>query len=609
MDRSWIGRVRRGSGAALTHKKRLTLPSILFAFALAPASAGLPVPVAGQEPERSVVTQIAGRLLDAGAGSPISGASISIEVLGMTTLSDVTGAFRFTDVPGGTYQLTVQHVAFGVRNSSIDVPSGGTLTLEFRLEPEAIALDPLEVEVDWRPEYLERVGFYDRRAEEIGEFFDPAFVQRWSVGSWGAARNLLGDIILGLGGPLRGGGFSCRGGPQVIIDGQLDEVGLISTMSSSNVGAVEVYRGPYKAPDVIREARADPFCLAVIIWTRQWLDEHERERRRIVLCEPKESPEDPLLLVEGAVTDELTGVMLPRSTVTAWVTRSNGERDEEVTIADDQGRYRFCALDPRYTVVVWAGFANRNGGTAMVEPQGPASLTRDLTVPISRPGRIVGRVLDLESGRPIGAADVFVGGSTPRAWSDEQGFFEIRDLSPGDHEIVVSHLGYGRAVDSVSVGSGGTTDVRTELSVDPIKLAPIVVSAARDPRLDARGFYDRRQWSERLGQGHFFTREDIERLAGARATSLVGQTPGIRTVCDGSNCRLISSRASGCRQVPVYLNGALAIGSADRDSRGLDALVRLDELAAVEVYTSASSLPGDFAASSNRCGAIVLWTR
>lgn len=565
----------------------------------------------GQDPVPATLSDIAGRLLDADTGAPISGASVSIDSLGLRTLSDAGGAFRFVEVPTGTYQLEVRHIAYGTRTTQIQVASGGTLSLELRFAPEAIALEPLEVEIEFRPGYLERMGFYDRRAEGIGKFYDPAYIKRWGVGTWGAARNLVGEIILGTGGAVSGGGVMCDGGLQLLIDGRLDRVGLISTMSSSNIGAVEVFDGAYRAPDFLLAAGADPFCLTVIIWTRQWLNEYELERRRIVLCEPGEESGRPALVVEGTVTDDLTGVILPRAAVTAWVTRPSGKRDERTTTADDRGRYRFCELDPEAPVAMWASFAGLGGGLAALTPDGTASFTRDLRIPISRPGRIVGRVVDRKSGKPVSAAEITLRGTLHRAQSDQQGFFEIADVSPGDHALVVAHLGYGGASDSVSVGSGSTTDVRIELSVDPVELAPLIVTAVRNPRLEARGFYDRRDWGERLGQGHFFTREDIERSQPVRVTRLVEEVPGIRVTCRGRGCRVRSSQASGCTQVPVYLDGALVIGSSsfDRDVRGLDELVSPDELAAVEVYTSAASLPGDFPPSSNRCGAIVLWTR
>ncbi len=45
------------------------------------------------------------------------------------------------------------------------------------------------------------------------------------------------------------------------------------------------------------------------------------------------------------------------------------------------------------------------------------------------------------------------------------------------------------------------------------------------------------------------------------------------------------------------------------DLRGMPVPISLREVAAVEVYKGAASLPGEFAGSDARCGAIVVWTR
>ena len=60
----------------------------------------------------------------------------------------------------------------------------------------------------------------------------------------------------------------------------------------------------------------------------------------------------------------------------------------------------------------------------------------------------------------------------------------------------------------------------------------------------------------------------------------------------------------------VYLNGTLVMdGRAwDFEQGGVDDLAAPDEIVAIEVYLGAVSLPGEFAAPSNRCGAIVIWS-
>ena len=197
-------------------------------------------------------TDVVGRVVDAGTGAPIEAVAVAIPALDMSTLSGANGAFRLAGVPGGAHTFEIRHIAYGTRTNEVQVRGGGTLSLQVRMEPVVIDVEPLEVEIDWRPAYLEQVGFYDRQAEGIGEFYDPAFVQRWGVGTWAAAPNLIREIILARG---RGGGsLACGGSPQVIIDGRLDRSGLITTLSASGIGAVEVYHGAH-GPGSIHSVR------------------------------------------------------------------------------------------------------------------------------------------------------------------------------------------------------------------------------------------------------------------------------------------------------------------------------------------------------------------
>ncbi len=569
--------------------------------------AAIATPVGAVTPLPQQATDVVGRLVDASTGVPVEGALVAIPAVGASTLSDADGAFRLAGVLDGAHTFEVRHIAYGTRTGEVQVRGGGTLSLELRLEPVVLGVEPLEVEIEWRPAYLERVGFYDRQAEGIGEFYDPAFVQRWGVGTWAAAPNLIREIILARG---RGGGSLACGGPQVIIDGRLDRSGLITTLSATGIGAVEVYNGAYKVPDVVKEARPDPFCTTVIIWTRQWLNEYELERRRIVLCEPEEVAGPPPLVVEGTVMDSLTEVILPRSTVTAWITEPGGTRREQTTTADDNGRYRFCELDPRGDVNVWASFAGLSGGLAPVVPADTTIVVRDLTIPISRPGHLVGRATGRARGRSVVAAEIRLEGTDyTLTTTDEHGFFEIRELSPGDYRLLITHPETGSAGDSIFIVSGSTTDVRAELSSDPEAPSRILVSR-RDPRLESIGFYARRAESTRLGQGYFLTREEIEEMDSERVTDLLEGVSAVREICVGRGCRIVSSQTISCPRVPIYLDGALRVDSrgADREEEDVDRLVTPAELVALEVYARPVSLSGRFAPPSHRCGAIVLWS-
>ena len=570
---------------------------------------------------------IAGRLLDAGTRAPIAAALVSIPALDVSTLTTTDGAFHLV-VPAGSHTFEIRHIGYGTRTTEVEARADGTLSLEFHIEPAAIEVAPLEVNVEWRPSYLEQVGFYERRALGIGRFYDPEDIRRGGdplIVGW---RN-MSERILNLNRVSSAG--LCT--PQILIDGRRDRVGFMTGLAYHRIGGVEVHGEPHKVPGLeplIRAGGEDGYCPTVLIWTRQWLTAAELEERRIILCEPDPATDRAPLVVEGTVTDALTGLLLPRATVTAWITEPGGREREKETTADDDGRFRFCDLDPRTDVKIWARFAGLSGELAPVTAAtAPVTadtvpVTRDLVIPIARHGHVAGRVFDLQRGEPVPGAEIRLAAAKAAAapgdrgpsaeagyttTSDEHGLFAIPDLVPGDYRFTASHPDAGVAGDTIPVPSGSTVDVRVELDSAPAA-GPRIVAERRHPRLAELGFYERRRESETRGRGHFFTPERIRALAPTRLTDLLTEVDGLREVCLRQTCRLVSPRAGRCSHMSVYLDGTLVIdGRAwDFEQGSVDDLAAPDEIFAIEVYLGAVSLPGEFAAPSNRCGAIVIWS-
>ncbi|WP_419940017.1 hypothetical protein [Candidatus Palauibacter sp.] len=86
-------------------------------------------------------------------------------------------------------------------------------------------------------------------------------------------------------------------------------------------------------------------------------------------------------------------------------------------------------------------------------------------------------------------------------------------------------------------------------------MEPLVATGTRSRRLEIKGFYERRHWSELLGLGTFITAADIERWRSSRVDHVVtNQVGGI-------------------------------------------------------VYKGPASLSAEFGGSSSRCGVVVVWTK
>ncbi len=293
------------------------------------------------------------------------------------------------------------------------------------------------------------------------------------------------------------------------------------------------------------------------------------------------------------VLDESGSIVLPGATVVLrW---TDAERMPVREAADADGRLRVCVPRDATEAVVWAEFGDHSSGQAA-----PAALVsgeeREVRLRIlsSVPsGRLIGRLVDRETGRPVATAAVSVVGRPAESASDGQGRFRLTGVPAGRHELRVRRLGYAPLRHVVDVTSGRTTELEVGLVREPVELEPLVVSTTRSRRLEIKGFYERKHWGELLGLGTFYTAEDIERRNPLRISHMIEELPSIR--------RGLHNARAGCR-LSVYLDNV-------RVGLDLDAFVLPIEVAGVEVYKGPASLPAEFGGSDSRCGVVAVRTK
>lgn len=224
----------------------------------------------GSRAPRDTVGTITGRILDPGNGGGVSAAEVLLSRPARMTSTVPNGAFAFHGVPAGEHQLIVEHLGYGTDTTAVVVRAGETTTVELRLSPRPYLLEPLSVTV--RRDYLESVGFYDRREKGIGRYFTPEKLERLGIGNLGRFRP---EILLST--------FAFAGtnvqelrdcdGFAYFLDGRYHRWGLVEervrNLSASEVGAVEVYPHGHGLPTfALRQESVE--CGAVVIWTERW---------------------------------------------------------------------------------------------------------------------------------------------------------------------------------------------------------------------------------------------------------------------------------------------------------------------------------------------------
>ncbi|WP_373060414.1 carboxypeptidase regulatory-like domain-containing protein, partial [Gemmatimonas sp.] len=186
----------------------------------------------------------------------------------VATVTDSSGRFVLPRLALGTQSIYVRALGYLPRRLVVDIVDGGS-------EPERIVLQrpPTTLRAVTVRAVRSYAGFEVRRTSGVGLFLDEAAIQR---------RNplIFADIMRSLPGvgvlPVKSfsAKFYTRLGikecePSVWVDGV--EVlsrtqDLDAYVDVSNVRAVEVYSSPAEVPAGFA---GDPFCGAVLIWTRR----------------------------------------------------------------------------------------------------------------------------------------------------------------------------------------------------------------------------------------------------------------------------------------------------------------------------------------------------
>ncbi|UCD37605.1 MAG: TonB-dependent receptor [Fidelibacterota bacterium] len=88
---------------------------------------------------------IIGTVTEVASGDPLAGANVVVEGTTFGAAADFDGNFTIANVPEGNYTVTASVIGFVPASLMASLTAGATVTLNFGLEPTAIALTALEV--------------------------------------------------------------------------------------------------------------------------------------------------------------------------------------------------------------------------------------------------------------------------------------------------------------------------------------------------------------------------------------------------------------------------------------------------------------------------------
>ena len=224
---------------------------------------------------------INGVLLESGTNRPIDLGLIMLFTTDgdsvAAVLTDSDGRFRVESTEPGDFLLSATSLGYTptVASSVFTLAEGGTISLEFRIEPQAIQLGGITVEARAsliRQPKLVQNGFVDRVGRGFGRFITPEDIEKFPSTSTADLLARTGRVTTryGFGGDrilMRSTRGYCT--PIVYLDGvriSMDGLSLESIAPVSVLQAAEVYRSASEAP--LRYGGGMGGCGVIVLWMR-----------------------------------------------------------------------------------------------------------------------------------------------------------------------------------------------------------------------------------------------------------------------------------------------------------------------------------------------------
>ena len=330
-------------------------------------------------------------------------------------------------------------------------------------------------------------------------------------------------------------------------------------------------------------------------------------------------------IVWGVVRAAEGGVPVPGADV---LVRWSGGETRAQSLGN--GLYIVCGVRTNIPIIVQAGLEQFAGQSVAGQLEDGEVLEVPLSIAFGGggteavSGRLVGTVLDRSTMRPVPNALIGAGDQGFTAVSDGAGRFQIDGVVFGVRPLKVRHIAYGDIESTFTMPSDGTLEVQVLLDPAVLPVAPLEVQIVgmRSHKLEMSGFYERQEFNERLGLGHYITRLDIEERGAGQVSHILSDIPRVQMMhgpCFTSRCDypIITGSNPACRQPrqhgveiligpSLYINGRRVRQVA---GQGINDFAKPGDIAGIEVYTGLGDLPGEFADfQAQSCGAIVLWT-
>ena len=206
-------------------------------------------------------------------------------------------------------------------------------------------------------------------------------------------------------------------------------------------------------------------------------------------------------------------------------------------------------------------------------------------------------------GRPLQGARVQLWGSDVQGSTGASGTFALSGLPSGTYALEVRAIGYAPKRVAVTLSNRRPNAVGVVLDERLNTLQSVVVQADRTKlQKDFTGFQER----AKRGMGRFLNEEEIEKRNALALTDVFRTIPSLHVVPNGGGFGYALQGRGGCAP-DVFVDGVRVFDGAT----DLDQIVKPQDVAGVEVYNGAATVPAQFASvgAGGGCGVVVVWTK
>ncbi len=201
------------------------------------------------------------------------------------------------------------------------------------------------------------------------------------------------------------------------------------------------------------------------------------------------------------------------------------------------------------------------------------------TMAYAQTGTITGRVTN-KHGFALPSANIYIASLQIGVAADLNGSYMLVRVPAGEHQLIVSHLGYVKVARTITVREGETTVLNVELEPGVIEGEEVVV-LAEYLEGQARSFSQQR---ENVNVTNIISSDQIGRFPDANIGEALKRIPSITVNYDQGEARFVNIRGTAPELNSIMINGE-RMPSAEAERRAVQVdLVPADMIAAIEVH-------------------------